>query len=86
MDRISAVPNNACSSRSPMQMNNGTMPSMFPAVQFAVHGCGNLMYLKESLEVGDRKYLLIKFWPAPVFITLPAVKKALDVAPIEILT
>lgn len=84
--RFLTIPNQGRRHRPPMQMNNGTMRSLFAISQFAVDNFGYLIDFIYSLQVGGWKVLLTKLGLASVSKKLTTVNNALNLAPIEILT
>lgn len=67
-----------------MQMNNGTLPSMFTTSWFTACNCCDLIDLNESYQaIGSKSWLNI-LGQAPVSSNLTSVIKAFEVTAIEI--
>lgn len=56
--RLLKIPNLGRTKRSPVQMENGAMPSIFTTSQFAVRSCSDLVHLTDSLQASGRNVLV----------------------------
>lgn len=74
--RFPTIPSQVHMRRSPLQIKNGTMSSLFTASWTSVYNAGDLIDLIDSFQAEGSKSLLVKFGPAPISNKLATVNEA----------